>query len=79
MFRFCSSPLVFVLVFFFPAATAAQCDKDLGGGFSICEDGPQKVKDNMKASIVFSFFLLACFIASTFFSWRDNAAEERKK
>lgn len=36
-------------------------------------------KSNLQASIVFTFFNLVLFIVSAFFSYRENAAEERKR
>lgn len=61
------------------AASASECNADQGFGSTICKDAPTKVKDNIKASIVFAFFTLIAFIASTFFSYKENVEEERKK
>jgi hypothetical protein len=66
------------------AAAAAKCnEKNSDTGYSICnlpDDFYGKHnKDNIKASIVFTFFNLICFAASTFFSWRVNANEEAKR
>lgn len=61
------------------ASSASKCNEDLGGGITICKDATSKAKDNLKASIVFAFFTLIAMIASTFFSYKENAEEERKK
>jgi len=64
------------------AAAASQCNKDIGPpGFSVklCSDAPTTIKNKLKSSIVFAFFTLLAMIGSTWFSYKENVAEERKR
>lgn len=61
------------------AAAAQKMNADYIGDQSILDLVSSGQKSNLQASVVFTFFNLLCFIASTFFSYRENAAEERKR
>jgi len=63
------------------AAVAAKCNEDnyLGSGKSICDVAPTKTKNNIQASAAFNFLAMFCMMASTFLSYKENAAEEAKR
>lgn len=63
------------------AATEAAKKFDIGNGDrkSLLDVLSSGDKSNLQASIVFTFFNMILFAISAFFSWKENAAEERKR
>lgn len=69
-----------VLLFASSVDSAVKCNEsiDLGaaGSTSICSAADKA--SNIKASIAFGFISFVCMLASTFFSYKENVAEEKK-
>jgi len=65
------------------AATASKCNKNLApSGFGTvkwCSTPSSTITNKLKSSIVFAFFTLIAMIGSTWFSYKENVAEERKR
>jgi hypothetical protein len=81
VFELCADGLLTILLFAAFVASAVKCNKNLaasGSGMTVtwCDDS--KDKDNVKASIAFTFINFVTFVCSTWFSYKLNVEEEKK-